>query len=98
MTACRSLIGGPKAPGIGFAMGEDRLILTLEAQAARTVSLADAYVAPMGEALNPAALELARELRRAGMRVELGDGSFRLEEVVRNGEQAGAENCAARRR
>ncbi len=26
-------IGGPKAPGIGFAMGEDRLVLTLLAQA-----------------------------------------------------------------
>ena len=28
--------------------------------------------------LNAAALELARELRRAGLRVELGDGGFRL--------------------
>ncbi len=27
---------------------------------------------------NAAALALARELRRAGLRVELGDGSFRL--------------------
>jgi len=71
-------IGGPKAPGIGFAMGEDRLILTLEAQAARAATLADAYVAPMGEALNPAALALAHELRRSGLRVELGDGRFRL--------------------
>src|SRR6202041_1252215 len=44
-------IGGPKAPGIGFAMGEDRLILTLEAQAAQEMRLADAYIAPMGEAL-----------------------------------------------
>src|ERR1700749_457383 len=26
-------IGGPRAPGIGFAMGEDRLVLTLQAQA-----------------------------------------------------------------
>ena len=26
------MLGGPKAPGIGFAMGEDRLILTLQAQ------------------------------------------------------------------
>jgi histidyl-tRNA synthetase len=72
------IIGGPKAPGIGFAMGADRLILTLEAQAAKQSVLADAYIAPMGDALNPAALELARELRRAGLRVELGDGSFRL--------------------
>ena len=26
------MLGGPKAPGIGFAIGEDRLILTLQAQ------------------------------------------------------------------
>src|SRR5271170_7574180 len=78
-------IGGPKAPGIGFAMGEDRLILTLEAQATRTASLADAYVAPMDEGLNAGALELTRELRRAGLRVELGDGSFRLKKSFEMG-------------
>src|SRR5579884_1482887 len=71
-------LGGPKAPGIGFPMGEDRLILTLQAQAAQQGVLADAYVAPVGEAQNAAALELARELRRAGLRIELGDGGFRL--------------------
>jgi histidyl-tRNA synthetase len=38
----------------------------------------DAYIAPLGEAMNPAALALARELRRAGLTVELGEGSFRL--------------------
>ena len=27
------MLGGPKAPGIGFAIGEDRLILTLQEQA-----------------------------------------------------------------
>jgi histidyl-tRNA synthetase len=71
-------IGGPKAPGIGFAMGEDRLVLTLQALAAAKTELADAFIAPLGEGLNPAALALARELRRAGLRVELGEGSFRL--------------------
>jgi histidyl-tRNA synthetase len=75
-------IGGPKAPGIGFAMGLDRLVLTLQAQestqAAAPAAKADAYIAPIGESLNPAALVLARELRRAGLRIELGDGSFRL--------------------
>jgi histidyl-tRNA synthetase len=80
-------IGGPKAPGIGFAMGLDRLVLTLQAQAASadarqagnaTPEKADAYIAPLGESLNAAALVLARELRRVGLRVELGDGSFRL--------------------
>jgi histidyl-tRNA synthetase len=75
-------IGGPKAPGIGFAMGLDRLVLTLQAteadQKAAPTQLAHAYVAPLGEKLNAAALVLARELRRAGLSIELGDGSFRL--------------------
>src|SRR6202050_427565 len=77
-------IGGPKAPGIGFAMGLDRLVLTLQASEADkkagegAAAKVDAYIAPLGEQLNAAALVLARELRRAGLSVELGDGSFRL--------------------
>ena len=80
-------IGGPKAPGIGFAMGEDRLVLTLLAlQAAQQDEKAAAFVAPLGDPkdeaalsrINAAALALARELRHAGLRVELGEGSFRL--------------------
>ena len=72
-------IGGPRAPGIGFAMGEDRLVLTLQAlQAAETQVKVDAYIAPLGESMNAAALALARELRRKGLGIELGDGSFRL--------------------
>ncbi len=71
-------IGGPKAPGIGFAMGEDRLVLTLQSLKSAPPQVVDAYIAPLGESLNPAALALARELRRAGLSVELGDGSFRL--------------------
>jgi histidyl-tRNA synthetase len=71
-------IGGPKAPGIGFAMGEDRLVLTLQSLESAPPQVADAYIAPLGESLNPAALALARELRLAGLAIELGDGSFRL--------------------
>ena len=72
------MLGGPRAPGIGFAMGEDRLVLTLQALQAAKPELADAFIAPLGETLNPAALALARELRSAGLRIELGEGSFRL--------------------
>ena len=71
-------IGGPKAPGIGFAMGEDRLVLTLQSLEATPPLKVDAYIAPLGENLNPAALALARELRHSGLSVDLGDGSFRL--------------------
>ncbi len=75
-------IGGPKAPGIGFAIGLDRLVLTLQAQESAQSSAAPekihAYIAPLGENLSAAALTLARELRRASLRIELGDGGFRL--------------------
>jgi len=40
--------------------------------------LIDAYIAPLGTERNAAALALARELRRAGISVEVGDGAFRL--------------------
>jgi len=81
------MLGGPKAPGIGFAIGEDRLILTLQAQedldSAGTGKTPeppklDAYVAPLGVERNAAALALARELRREGLTVEVGDGTFKL--------------------
>ena len=48
-----------------YAMGEDRLVLTLQALEVAKPEKNDAYIAPLGEALNTAALALARELRRA---------------------------------
>jgi histidyl-tRNA synthetase len=81
-------IGGPKAPGIGFAMGEDRLVLTLLAALGQKAAppQVEAFIAPLGDAkdepalarINAAALALARELRHAGLHIELGEGSFRL--------------------
>jgi len=61
-------------------MGEDRLVLTLLAQLDQKAAppLADAFIAPLGDGLNAAALVLARELRHKGLWIELGEGSFRL--------------------
>jgi histidyl-tRNA synthetase len=73
------MLGGPKAPGIGFAIGEDRLILTLQAQAEEAAAQKlDVFIAPMGVERNAEALRLAQDLRRAGLSVEVGDGTFRL--------------------
>jgi histidyl-tRNA synthetase len=72
------MLGGPRAPGIGFAIGEDRLVLTLLSQESAIQQKADAFIAPLGESVNAAALGLARELRRTGLWIELGEGSFRL--------------------
>ena len=38
----------------------------------------DVFIAPIGEAQNAPALALACELRKSGLRVELGDGAFRV--------------------
>jgi histidyl-tRNA synthetase len=81
-------LGGPRAPGIGFAMGEDRLVLTLQAQEAPPAEKAHAYIAPLGEDMNAAALALARELRRGGLHVELGEGSFRLKKSFEAADKA----------
>jgi histidyl-tRNA synthetase len=75
------MLGGYRAPGIGFAMGEDRLVLTLLAALDKNSAVqqkAEAFIAPLGEGLNAAALVLARELRHQGLWIELGEGSFRL--------------------
>jgi histidyl-tRNA synthetase len=84
------MLGGPRAPGIGFAIGEDRLVLTLLAQESAVQQKADAFIAPLGDPkdtasigeinakMNAAALVLARELRQQGLWIELGEGSFRL--------------------
>ena len=75
------MLGGPRAPGIGFAMGEDRLVLTSLAALDEKSDLqqkSEAFIAPLGEGLNAAALVLARELRHQGLWIELGEGSFRL--------------------
>jgi histidyl-tRNA synthetase len=72
-------LGGPPAPGIGFAIGEDRLVMTVQEKTPSETVLRkpDVYVAPMA-GMNADAARLARELRRADVVVELGDDSFRL--------------------
>jgi histidyl-tRNA synthetase len=72
-------LGGPAAPGIGFAIGEDRLVMSLQERvsAESVLPKPEVYVAPMA-GMNGDAARLARELRRHDLIVELGDDSFRL--------------------
>lgn len=66
------LLGGPPTKGIGFAIGEDRLILSLqEAGKGGTAVGRDVYIAWMGQKAQGTAIAAARKLRDAGLRVEL---------------------------
>ena len=77
-------LGGSPTPAIGWALGMERLLLVLEAAAKADPEGAAArltaqlpptvYVVNRGEAAEAAALGLARNLRQAGVSVEL-DGS-----------------------
>jgi histidyl-tRNA synthetase len=86
-------LGGPPAPGIGFAIGEDRLVLSLQekASAESVVRRPDVYVAPLGATMNREAARLARELRRQDLVVELGDEAFRLKKSFEAATRAGAK-------
>jgi histidyl-tRNA synthetase len=75
-------LGGPPAPGIGFAIGEDRLVLSLNASADEIMAKPDVYVAPLGASMDREAARLARQLRREALIVELGDESFRLKKSI----------------
>jgi histidyl-tRNA synthetase len=75
------LLGGSPTKGIGFAIGEDRLILSLQEQAKAHSSSASSplatshspllYIAWMGQNAYAAAIRAARNLRAAGVSVEL---------------------------
>jgi histidyl-tRNA synthetase len=66
------LLGGPPTKGIGFAIGEDRLILSLQ-EAGKVPAAAgrDVYIAWMGEHAHATAVRAAKSLRAAGVSVEL---------------------------
>jgi histidyl-tRNA synthetase len=77
------MLGGPKAPGIGFALGLDRFVLALQAENPTKTFDAkpSAYLAPLGAGMNAEAAKLAGELRGQGIAVEVGDEKLRLKKM-----------------
>ena len=84
-------LGGPAAPGIGFAIGEDRLVMSLKETAEGVLRKPDVYVAALGAGMNAEAARLARELRRHDLVVDLGDETFRLKKSFEVATKAGAK-------
>src|SRR6202048_2862002 len=84
-------LGGPPAPGIGFAIGEDRLVMSLGKSADDVLRKPDVYIAPLGPGMNKEAARVARELRRHDIVVELGDESFRLKKSLETASKLGAK-------
>jgi histidyl-tRNA synthetase len=65
-------LGGKPTPALGFAMGLERIILTMESQGLDFAEekTCDLYIAPMGNAAAEKAMELASVMRDEGFFVE----------------------------
>ncbi len=60
------------APGIGFSIGEDRLVMTVEEGKTIEPPVLDLYIAPMGDTALRHCAVLAGEIRGRGASVEVG--------------------------
>lgn len=84
-------LGGPDAPGIGFAMGLERILLATPDSAPPRAPFA--FVATLGERARHAGLVLSRSLRAAGARVELDARGTSLKSQLRRADSLGAALC-----
>lgn len=84
------LLGGTPTKGIGFAIGTDRLILSLQEAAATAARTLDAYIVWMGAATHPAALKLARRLRDAGLSIEIPPEETKIKKALGLADKLGA--------
>jgi histidyl-tRNA synthetase len=63
------------SPGIGFSIGEDRLVMSVEGD--QPLPALDLFIAPLGEPALRRAAVMARDLRRSGLTVELAEGKLK---------------------
>ncbi len=63
------------SPGIGFSIGEDRLVMSVESE--QPAAALDLLIAPLGDPAVRLAAVMARDYRRAGLAVELAEGKLK---------------------
>jgi histidyl-tRNA synthetase len=85
------LLGGPAATkGIGFAIGTDRLVLSLQQAGATAKCGLDVYIAWMGALGYPTAVALSRNLREHNFSVELPTQEMRFGKSLSLADRLGA--------
>jgi histidyl-tRNA synthetase len=84
-------IGGPPTPGIGFAIGFERLVTALEHHGLTIPEpRLQVFVAPLGAATLRQAFMLVEELRSVGLRAEIGYDEKSLRSQLRRANRLGA--------
>jgi len=85
------LLGGPGDPGIGFAIGVERVVLLLPAPAdGREGRKPFAFLIPLGAAALKALLPVATAARASAVTVELGYGDRKLRSELERANRLGA--------
>ena len=89
-------IGGNPTPGVGFAMGIERIILNLERQEveAPTPRTPTVFVAYLGEKARQRAVVLSAELVKSGVANMLGPASKSLKAQLRQAGSMGVPHVA----
>ena len=87
-------IGGPSLPGIGFAVGLDRIVLAIEAERgdpeAHAATGCQVFGVPLGDDAHADVLALVTALRRAGVRADMTFGSRGLKGAMKAADRSGA--------
>jgi histidyl-tRNA synthetase len=88
------LLSGPPTKGIGFAIGEDRLILSLQDAKSQSPVTShqspSVYIAWMGERAYATAIRAAKDLRSAGFRVELPPTELKFGKALERASKLGS--------
>jgi histidyl-tRNA synthetase len=94
-------IGGPPLPGIGFAVGLDRIVLAIESERALAPEAAaqpaigcQVFGVPLGEDTHSDVLSLVTALRRAGVRADMAFGARGLKGAMKAADRSGAAFAA----
>jgi len=83
-------LGGPDTPGIGFALGVERLVLVMDEVEAARPGVPEVFLAPLGSEAEREAMHLAHAWRRQGLRVEMSSGGKSLKSQMRLADKLGA--------
>jgi histidyl-tRNA synthetase len=87
-------IGGPSLPGIGFAVGLDRIVLAIESERGESTQGAatgcQVFGVPLGGDAHVDMLSLITKLRRAGVRADMTFGSRGLKGAMKAAGRSGA--------
>jgi len=82
-------IGGPDIPGIGFAMGIERIVLLVQ-RGKETTRFPDLFIAALGENAQVKAFELANQLHLEGIKAEIEYEERSLKAQMRRANKLGA--------